>query len=82
MEKEKEEKMAMFRFGVISRLLWVKEDECQHQPSQTGNKSMDHSLMGDSSYLKFLRWGARHLASLLFTLNWYPFYQEKLQRLH
>jgi len=27
MDKEKKEKIALFRFGVISRLLWVKEDE-------------------------------------------------------
>ena len=26
MDKEKKEKIALFRFGVISRLLWVKED--------------------------------------------------------
>src|SRR4030043_1120786 len=31
MDKEKKEKIALFRFGVISRLLWVKEDERQKE---------------------------------------------------
>ena len=31
MDKEKKEKIALFRFGVISRLLWVKEDERQQE---------------------------------------------------
>jgi len=31
MDKEKREKIALFRFGVISRLLWVKEDERQKE---------------------------------------------------
>src|SRR4030043_834507 len=31
MDKEKKEKVALFRFGVISRLLWVKEDERQQE---------------------------------------------------
>jgi len=31
MEKEKKEKIALFRFGVISGLLWVKEDERQKE---------------------------------------------------
>src|SRR3990170_6541733 len=31
MDKEKKEKMALFRFGVISRLLWVKEDDRQKE---------------------------------------------------
>src|SRR3989304_10295558 len=31
MNKEKKEKIALFRFGVISRLLWVKEDERQQE---------------------------------------------------
>ena len=31
MDKEKKEKVAMFRFGVISRLLWVKEEERQQE---------------------------------------------------
>ena len=31
MDKEKREKVALFRFGVISRLLWVKEDERQKE---------------------------------------------------
>jgi len=31
MNQEKKEKIALFRFGVISRLLWVKEDERQQE---------------------------------------------------
>ena len=31
MDKEKKEKIALFRFGVISRLLWIKEDERQQE---------------------------------------------------
>jgi hypothetical protein len=31
MDKEKREKIALFRFGVISRLLWTKEDERQQE---------------------------------------------------
>src|SRR3989304_9970187 len=31
MDKEKKEKSAVFRFGGISRLLWVKEDERQQE---------------------------------------------------
>ena len=31
MDKEKKEKIALFRFSVISRLLWVKEDERQQE---------------------------------------------------
>src|SRR3989337_4482674 len=31
MDKEKKEKIALFRFGVISRLLWVDEDERQEE---------------------------------------------------
>src|SRR4030042_395332 len=31
MDKERKEKIALFRFGVISRLLWVKEDERQQE---------------------------------------------------
>jgi hypothetical protein len=27
MDKEKKEKIALFRFGVISRLLWVRQNE-------------------------------------------------------
>jgi putative transposase len=31
MDQEKKEKIALFRFGVISRLLWVKEEERQQE---------------------------------------------------
>src|SRR4030066_1118586 len=31
MDKEKKEKIVLFRFGVISRLLWVKEDQRQQE---------------------------------------------------
>jgi len=31
MDKDKREKIALLRFGVISRLLWVKEDERQQE---------------------------------------------------
>ncbi len=31
MDKDKREKVALFRFGVISRLLWIKEDERQKE---------------------------------------------------
>jgi len=62
MDKDKREKIALFRFGMISRLLWVKEDERQHQP--------------------FLGWEGRYLTPFLFTLNWYPFYPEELQRIN
>src|SRR4030042_2838601 len=31
MDKEKKEKIALFRFGVISRLFWIKEDERQQE---------------------------------------------------
>ena len=31
MGPEKKEKIALFRFGVISRLLWLKEDERQQE---------------------------------------------------